>query len=284
MYGIKVISQESGILPDTLRKWETRYGFPAPVRSPNGTRAYTENDLQKLKAVKKLLDQGHRPAKILNDLSTLECDVVTNLETYSEKVKSIYFAAQNGNLDKSLLLLKSSQNSLSALDFAEDICAPLTALIGEGWGSGELPVHLEHALSEQLHAVLSIDQPCFFDTSASLAILTTLSNENHTIGLRIANSILNDAGCRTIYLGAGLPISEIIKAADFYASDYVCISITTNTSSRLVTDQICNLREQLNDEIQIILGGNGCSYLNALPPGVRIITDLSKIYDFFSTK
>lgn len=281
MYGIKVVSQESGILPDTLRKWETRYGFPAPVRSPNGTRAYTENDLQKLKAVKKLLDQGHRPSKVLNDLSILECDISTNLETYSEKVQTIYHAAKNGELDKTLALLKSAQKSLSALDFAEDICAPLAVLIGEGWASGELPVHLEHALSEQLHAVLSIDQSCFFDTSASSAILTTLSNENHTIGLKIANSILNDAGCRTIYLGAGLPISEIIKAAGFYASDYVCISITTNTSSRLVTDQIITLREQLNEDTQIILGGNGCSYLSALPPGVQIMTDLSKIYQLF---
>ncbi|MCP4597127.1 MerR family transcriptional regulator [Neptuniibacter sp.] len=285
MYSIKVVEQESGIKAATLRKWEERYGFPEPVRSPNGSRAYTDTDLSKLKEVKKLLDQGLRPSKILSDSSYFNNEATRPLpDVFSEPVKKVYSAARRGDIATSLSLLKSYKSSLSTLEFAESICAPLAEMVGEGWACGDIPVHIEHALSEQLHTVLTIDQSCFFDSDSKTALLATLSNEHHTIGLKIANSIFNDAGCRTIYLGAGLPVSEIIEASKFYSVDYVGLSITTNTSPRVINDQLMLLREGLCQDTSIVIGGSGSSYLNQLPEGVKVISELSGIYDLLATK
>lgn len=280
MYSIKVVEQESGIKAATLRKWEERYGFPDPVRSPNGSRAYSESDLNKLRTVKKLLDKGFRPSKILTDNSYFEQREASSSDyDFSSSVLEIYNAARGGRLDVSSRLLKGHKSSLSSLEFAETICAPLAVLIGEGWASGDIPVHIEHALSEQLHSVLTIDQSRFYDSAAPLAVLTTLSNENHTLGLKIANSILNDAGCRTIYLGASLPIKEIVDAATFHHADYVGVSITTNTSPKVVSEQIALLQSKLGAGVKLLLGGCGCAYLSGLPDGTQVLTDLANIYE-----
>lgn len=58
-YAIKAITERTGIKPETLRSWESRYTFLNPARSPNGYRQYSDTDLQLLLRIKELLDEGH---------------------------------------------------------------------------------------------------------------------------------------------------------------------------------------------------------------------------------
>ena len=46
--------------------WERRYGFPKPGRDDNGERQYTVADVGKLRAIKRLMDVGMRPGKIID--------------------------------------------------------------------------------------------------------------------------------------------------------------------------------------------------------------------------
>src|SRR5476649_1324465 len=63
--GIGAIAHEIGLTKDTLRVWERRYGFPQPLRSSGGERLYPQEQVTKLRLVKRLLDAGHRPSKVL---------------------------------------------------------------------------------------------------------------------------------------------------------------------------------------------------------------------------
>src|SRR6478735_9507908 len=63
--GIGAIAHEIGLTKDTLRVWERRYGFPQPSRSAGGERLYPQEQVTKLRLVKRLLDAGHRPSKVL---------------------------------------------------------------------------------------------------------------------------------------------------------------------------------------------------------------------------
>ena len=64
-YSIGVVERDTGIGRDTLRVWERRYGFPEPVRNDKGERIYSESQLRRLQRVRRLLDQGLRPGKLL---------------------------------------------------------------------------------------------------------------------------------------------------------------------------------------------------------------------------
>ena len=45
--------------------WERRYGFPAPARDAHGERLYPAEQVQRLRLVKRLMDQGFRPGRLL---------------------------------------------------------------------------------------------------------------------------------------------------------------------------------------------------------------------------
>jgi MerR family transcriptional regulator, heat shock protein HspR len=57
VYGISVAACLVGNAPQNLRLYEAR-GLVAPARSEGGTRLYSENDLERLRAIAELLDGG----------------------------------------------------------------------------------------------------------------------------------------------------------------------------------------------------------------------------------
>jgi MerR family transcriptional regulator/heat shock protein HspR len=57
VYGISVASSLVGNAPQNLRLYEAR-GLVAPARSEGGTRLYSENDLDRLRMISQLLENG----------------------------------------------------------------------------------------------------------------------------------------------------------------------------------------------------------------------------------
>jgi MerR HTH family regulatory protein len=51
--GIGPIATEIGLTKDTLRVWERRYGFPRPLRTAGGERLYPQEQVTKLRMVKR---------------------------------------------------------------------------------------------------------------------------------------------------------------------------------------------------------------------------------------
>jgi len=57
VYGISVAAELSGVGPQTLRLYEER-GLLSPMRSPGGTRRYSDDDLVRLERITGLLAEG----------------------------------------------------------------------------------------------------------------------------------------------------------------------------------------------------------------------------------
>ncbi len=57
VYGISVMSELSGVGPQTLRLYERR-GLLTPTRTDGGTRRYSEADLDTLGRITALIDDG----------------------------------------------------------------------------------------------------------------------------------------------------------------------------------------------------------------------------------
>ncbi|MGG7101292.1 MerR family transcriptional regulator [Rhodococcus sp. 24CO] len=57
VYGISVMSELSGVGPQTLRLYERR-GLLTPTRTGGGTRRYSESDLETLRRITALIDDG----------------------------------------------------------------------------------------------------------------------------------------------------------------------------------------------------------------------------------
>ena len=64
-FNIAAVERDTGLSKDVLRVWERRYGFPAPGRDDPGERIYPAEQVERLRLVKRLMDAGHRPGKLL---------------------------------------------------------------------------------------------------------------------------------------------------------------------------------------------------------------------------
>ena len=49
VFNLKAVLQETGLIADTLRAWERRYGLPTPNRSAGGHRLYSQYDIETIK-------------------------------------------------------------------------------------------------------------------------------------------------------------------------------------------------------------------------------------------
>lgn len=64
-FSIAATERDTGLSKDVLRVWERRYGFPVPARDGHGERSYPAEQVARLRIIKRLLDQGHRPGRLV---------------------------------------------------------------------------------------------------------------------------------------------------------------------------------------------------------------------------
>lgn len=65
MFTIAAVERDTRLGKDTLRVWERRYGFPRPLRDDNGERLYPPEQVEQLRHIRRLLDAGWRPGRIV---------------------------------------------------------------------------------------------------------------------------------------------------------------------------------------------------------------------------
>src|SRR5512139_3151903 len=62
---IGALSRSTGVAVETLRTWESRYGFPVPERKPSGHRVYPVSAVPRLRRIAQALSLGHRAGQVV---------------------------------------------------------------------------------------------------------------------------------------------------------------------------------------------------------------------------
>ena len=286
--GIGAIAQEIGLTKDTLRVWERRYGFPQPVRLPNGERLYPQEQVSKLRLVKRLLDAGHRPSKVLAQ----SIDILQQLAESS----GIGQDAPDAELDHLISLLRASASdefrfgllkraTRGGLErFVLDVAAPLSSRVGNAWAAGTLQVYHEHLFSEVLEATMrSLMRPLSDAVRGRRdrprVLLTTLCCEGHGLGILMAEAMFTLSDCECVNLGLQTPLHDIVDAVVAHNVDIVALSFTAALPPQSVADGLIDLRHHLPPQVHIWVGGSNPALRRTLPAGVRHIAGLNLIYE-----
>lgn len=291
-WSIAEVERETGLGKDTLRVWERRYGFPQPGRDLLGERAYPEDQLQRLRMIKRLMDMGHRPGKIVPLSFTALSNLSQNPSPNSKvAARGMVHAVQVPDADEWLEWLKQGRTDLirqklqnhilkKGLGHVVDECiAPLCVWVGECWMRGELSVYQEHLFTETVQAVMreaiaaveSIDQSQ--SNRRPRVLLTTTPNEQHGLGLLMAECHFALETCPRFVLGTSTPISEIVQAVQQLDIDVVALSYSAFASRQDVVKSLAQLRQQLSPDVEIWAGGAGVpSQKKATPEGVNVLT------------
>lgn len=281
LMGITAVEQETGLSKDTLRVWERRYGYPRPQRDAHGERAYPAEQIQVLRRIRRLMDQGARPGRIF----------AQGVESLEAEARGVEAPAPEG-LPHELALLRAHRiGELRALleqatlrdglyAFVTETAAPLTSRVGEAWARGELQVFEEHLFSEQLQAVLRNAIARLDGAGATpRVLLTTLPGEQHGLGLLMAQAVLALEGADCVSLGTQTPVRELADAARAQRAQIVALSASGSLAAGPLKDGVTQLRAALPPEIELWCGGAGAVRLRRAAAGVRVIERLEQVRD-----
>jgi MerR family transcriptional regulator, light-induced transcriptional regulator len=284
MLPISTVERDTGLSKDTLRVWERRYGFPVPLRDTFGERAYPLEQVNKLRTIKRLLDAGHRPGRIVA-LSAESLQALAStpdpLNPEPTATLSNYMACITAHDMQGLnSLLANTQAQRGAATLVCDVLAPLNHLVGQAWACGQLAVFGEHMYTECLQAVLRhtiarvrAAQP----QAPPRVLLSTFPNEPHGLGLLMAEVMLSLEGCLCTALGTQTPLSDMVQAAAAQHADVLALSFTASQNSKDVLQGLQDLRRMLPREVAIWVGGSCVGLARKPQDGITVLTDLRMI-------
>jgi len=265
---IGAVERDTGLGKDTLRVWERRYGFPQPIRDANGERLYPDGQVERLRLIKRLMDQGHRPGRLF----AASAEDLLQLATAHPSDQRAADPEDRGAAIADLLTrLKAHdpQGLRQALNqamlrqglerFVLDTVATLNQAVGDAWRCGELAIFEEHLYAEQLQSVLRQalgSLPARPDGRPRI-LLTTVPEERHVLGLLMAECLLSLEGATCISLGAQTPLSDIVLAAAAHRADIVALSFSSAFPARLMAPLLGQLRTMLPPGVRLWAGGAG---------------------------
>jgi MerR family transcriptional regulator, light-induced transcriptional regulator len=285
---IRVVARRTGLTPEVIRAWERRYSLVKPKRSQTGRRLYSDEDIEKLRLVRRATLSGRRVGDVSHlSMEALEAltredereiqgvpdaqmpDVDPNLqraprthpadadaqtaavfvEACMEAVRDLDHSRLAMNLNRGLL-------NLGAIGFIDRILGPLLREIGASWKEGRLDPYNEHLATGAVRQVCSQvfvrGNP---DPTAPVVVVTTPAGQRHEIGALFAACAAHTVGCNVVYLGADLPARDIARAAAQVNADVVALSIVYPPDDPGLPAELSELHRRLRPGVAVIAGG-----------------------------
>lgn len=283
-FSIAAVERDTGVSKDVLRVWERRYGFPSPERDAHGERLYPVDQVERLRLVKRLLDQGHRPGRLMS----VPVEELAALSAGSPPLAhgdAAAGAANSADVEALLALIRQHdaagythalQQRLARQGlqrFVQDTVEPLTQLVGSAWEHGRIQVFEEHLFTELTQRALRQAIESVAGGGEPRVLLTSAPGEQHAMGLLMVEATLALEGALCIPLGTQTPLLEIASAAQAHRADIVALSFSAAFSQRQIPALLQQLRALLGSKVELWAGGGGVRRGEAMP-GVRIFTDL----------
>ncbi len=282
-YNISAVERETGLSKDLLRMWERRYGFPHPARDTGGERLYSTADVAKLRAVKRLMDAGMRPGKIvhqsLDELNTLADarSVAVRGAGEPDLIREVLGLLRGHDADGLQKLLVGRVMRQGLQRFVLETVAPLNREVGGAWMCGELQVFEEHQYTETVQVVLrmAINALPRSSEGSPRVLLTTFPKETHNLGLLMVEALLVPEGVQCVSLGTQTPIEDIRRAALAHRANILALSFSGAYPLRLAVEGLETLRASLPAQVTIWAGGEMTRRVRKTIPGMVLIPELA---------
>lgn len=271
-YNLKVVVNETGIKPDTLRAWERRYGLPSPDRTTGGHRLYSAKDIATIKWLMARQAEGLSISRAVKLWRSLGAEGKSPLlaPEYQEMSQRVGETLPNTRLDDiraswidaCLNFDEASAERILTQAFAlyqpETVLTQLLqkglAQIGELWFKDEVSVQQEHFASalamRRLNTLLAASPA---PTRSGRILIGCPPHEDHTFAPLALTIRLRHRGWDMIYLGANVPLSRFIGTVESIKPDLILM-----TAQQLYTAaKLFEVAQAVASENKVILAFGG---------------------------
>jgi DNA-binding transcriptional MerR regulator/methylmalonyl-CoA mutase cobalamin-binding subunit len=200
------------VTPSSLRFLE-REGLVVPRRTPGGHRLYGENDVARLRRVKRWQRERLSLAEIRQRLTA--ADLLPPPQELAQAFLEEALAGRSQTARRTLVEAYEAGMPLERL--FQDVLRPALYALGDRWAAGQLSVGQEHEVSALARDVVGeLSRVSLSESGASQGgpgvVAACVPGETHDLGLRMAAGVWADHGYRVHYLGADVPLEAILDA------------------------------------------------------------------------
>jgi methanogenic corrinoid protein MtbC1 len=220
---IAALSRRTGVAPDTLRKWEQRYGILRPTRTPGGQRRYGESDVARVEWLRARLREGYRIGEAAILLGSADAEVARTAPELREALIDAVSRADEAALGR--LLDQTFVVGPLEEAFADVVC-PVLQRVGAAWADGACSVAQEHLVSAAVRARLDRLLADARGSVRGTAVLACPPGERHDLGLLMLAVLLRADGWHVVYLGADTPTEDALALAETISARALCFSAT----------------------------------------------------------
>ena len=276
-YTIKVLSERTGVRPVTLRAWERRYDLLEPERLDNNYRLYSERDIQVIRWITSLLDEGLSISNAVREfkrlksqghwpqaLTTIQPPEPTKEPQHPTKYYAdrLYSALIDHKEPQALKILDQVQSMFDLKTIFLEIISPSLYQIGDAWYRGEIRIATEHFASNLIRGVLLNLMQAFPVYSSTPHLLVGCAPEEfHEIASLMLSVLLRREGYQVEFLGSDLPMEDLVFYAEDVSADMVIVSAGFDWTARPLFKMQAMLNELPNKPIL----GFGGRYFNENP-------------------
>ena len=273
LFRISVVAEMVGLSENLLRAWERRYKIIEPRRTGAGYRAYSTSDVELLRRVKQMVQQGVSISEVVPMLPALRRELKIGREfaaavdgpRIEHWMNSILDAARRDQQPEIFSVLDEALATISPVAALELLIVPLQRAVGEMWHARQLSSAQEHLITHALRSrLLSLIQGGVMTPSRRHAVCACLPDEDHEIGLLGAALRFRDAGFRVTYLGARTPVDELAELVKKLEPEVVALAQVHSIDEKQLRHVLTVLHQAVNPKTKVVIGGAGAEAHAAL--------------------
>jgi len=255
-YPISTVSALTGVNPVTLRAWERRYGLIKPHRTEKGHRLYSASDIDRIRLILKLVDDGISIGQVRDALQSSVSEPVarSNDDTWNRYLADMVTAIERFD-ESGLERVYNDAMSLYPVEIVtRQLMIPLLTELGERWANATGSVAEEHFFGVYMRNKLGARFHHRQGKPRGPKLLAAcLPGELHELGLLLFGLAAHDRGFRVILLGADMPLEELPLVVERTGSDAIVLAGSIKPSADLLAKQLPALARQAG--VPVFVGG-----------------------------
>lgn len=280
---INAVERETGVTKELLRMWERRYGFPCPERDAQGDRIYPVEQVTKLRLIRRLIDSGYRPSKLMglsiDELEhTLRSQTQARIDVSPDFEEELMTVIKSNNPHEIQDYLAHNMVTMGLERFVLDFLQHANYFIGENWSRGNIQVHEEHLFLEMTQKIMRQAIANLRDVNRPPRILlTTPPEETHTQGILMVEALLRLDNADAVCFGAQMSVRDVAQAVQRHKMNIVALSFSAAFPTTDAIEYLEELRFRLPLNIDIWAGGLSLRSTRRRVEAVTFFHDLPSI-------